>query len=97
MSQQAQTLDNLIRDNRWLVYYVSRRIRAIYPQVRKEDLESQLFESLFLAAKKFDPNRGIKFSTYAARVMLNEGRKWAKSEVNYQHIVTGKQIGRAHV
>ena len=86
MSQQAQTLDDLIRDNRWLVYYVSRRIRAIYPQVRKEDLESQLFESLFLAAKKFDPNRGIKFSTYAARVMLNEGRKWAKSEVNYQQM-----------
>ena len=86
MSQQAQTLDDLIRDNRWLVYYVSRRIRAIYPQVRKEDLESQLFESLFLAAKKFDPNRGIKFSTYAARVMLNEGRRWAKSEVNYQQM-----------
>ena len=86
MSQQAQTLDDLIRDNRWLVYYVSRRIRAIYPQVRKEDLESQLFESLFLAAKKFDPNRGIKFSTYAVRVMLNEGRRWAKAEVNYQQM-----------
>ena len=86
MSQQAQKLDDLIRDNRWLVYYVSRRIRAIYPQVRKEDLESQLFESLFLAAKKFDPNRGIKFSTYAVRVMLNEGRRWAKAEVNYQQM-----------
>ena len=57
-----------------------------YPQVRKEDLESQLFESLFLAAKKFDPNRGVKFSTYAVRVMLNEGRRWAKAEVKYQQM-----------
>ena len=86
MSQQAQKLDDLIRENRGLVYYVSRRIRGTYPQVRKEDLESQLFESLFLAAKKFDPNRGIKFSTYAVRVMLNEGRRWAKAEVNYQQM-----------
>lgn len=86
MSQQAQTLDDLIRENRGLVYYVSRRIRRTYPQVKKEDLESQLFESLFLAAKKFDPNRGIKFSTYAVRVMLNEGRRWAKAEVNYQQM-----------
>lgn len=86
MSQQAQKLDDLIRDNRGLVYYVSRRIRGTYPQVKKEDLESQLFESLFLAAKKFDPNRGTKFSTYAVRVMLNEGRRWAKSEVKYQQM-----------
>ena len=86
MSQQAQKLDNLIRENRGLVYYVSRRIHRTYPQVKKEDLESQLFESLFLAAKKFDPNRGIKFSTYAVRVMLNEGRRWAKAEVNYQQM-----------
>jgi RNA polymerase sigma factor (sigma-70 family) len=86
MSQQAQTLDDLIRENRGLVYYVSKRIRRTYPQVKKEDLESQLFESLFLAAKKFDPNRGIKFSTYAVRVMLNEGRRWAKAEVNYQQM-----------
>ena len=86
MFRQAQKLDDLIRENRGLVYYVSRRIRGTYPQVRKEDLESQLFESLFLAAKKFDPNRGIKFSTYAVRVMLNEGRKWAKSEINYQQM-----------
>ena len=86
MSQQAQKLDNLIRENRGLVYYVSRRIRGTYPQVKREDLESQLFESLFLAAKKFDPNRGIKFSTYAVRVMLNEGRRWAKAEVNYQQM-----------
>lgn len=86
MSQQAQKLDDLIRENRGLVYYVSRRIRGTYPQVRKEDLESQLFESLFLAAKNFDPNRGVKFSTYAVRVMLNEGRRWAKSEVNYQQM-----------
>lgn len=86
MSQQAQTLDDLIRENRGLVYYVSRRIRGAYPQVRREDLESQLFEYLFLAAKKFDPNRGIKFSTYAVRVMLNEGRRWAKAEVNYQQM-----------
>lgn len=86
MSRQAQKLDDLIRNNRGLVYYVSRRIRGTYPQVKKEDLESQLFESLFLAAKKFDPNRGVKFSTYAVRVMLNEGRRWAKSEVNYQQM-----------
>ena len=86
MSQQAQKLDDLIRENRGLVYYVSRRIRGTYPQVKREDLESQLFESLFLAAKKFDPNRGIKFSTYAVRVMLNEGRRWAKAEVNYQQM-----------
>jgi len=86
MSQRAQKLDDLIRNNRGLVYYVSRRIRGTYPQVKKEDLESQLFESLFLAAKKFDPNRGTKFSTYAVRVMLNEGRRWAKSEVNYQQM-----------
>ena len=86
MSQQVQTLDDLIKENRGLVYYVSRRIRRTYPQVKREDLESQLFESLFLAAKKFDPNRGIKFSTYAVRVMLNEGRRWAKSEVNYQQM-----------
>ena len=86
MSQQAQKLDDLIRNNRGLVYYVSRRIRGTYPQVKREDLESQLFESLFLAAKKFDPNRGTKFSTYAVRVMLNEGRRWAKSEVNYQQM-----------
>ena len=86
MSRQAQKLDDLIRENRGLVYYVSRRIRGTYPQVKREDLESQLFESLFLAAKKFDPNRGIKFSTYAVRVMLNEGRRWAKAEVNYQQM-----------
>lgn len=86
MSRQARKLDDLIRNNRGLVYYVSRRIRGTYPQVKREDLESQLFESLFLAAKKFDPNRGTKFSTYAVRVMLNEGRRWAKSEVNYQQM-----------
>lgn len=38
---------------------------------RRDELISLLMEALCVAVKRFDPNRGFRFSSYAARVMDN--------------------------
>lgn len=53
----------LISENMKLVYHVSKK----YYFAEKEDLQSIGVLGLIDAAKSYDPNRGVKFSTWAYR------------------------------
>lgn len=63
----------LITDNVDLVHYVVSRVAANLPQrVEREDLVSAGLIGLIKAADRFDPQRGIKFRTYASTVVRGE-------------------------
>ena len=60
------TLRNeIVGDNRGLAYAFARRYRE--RGVAAEDLDQIALEGLVLAVDGFDPERGVRFSTYAAR------------------------------
>lgn len=64
---------NLIEDNMNLVYFV---IHKHYPTfIKDEDLVQEGFCGLCKAAEMYDESKGIAFSTYASKAILNH-IKW---------------------
>jgi RNA polymerase sigma factor (sigma-70 family) len=60
--------DRFVAENMPLVLYVAKRIRG--NNVTDDDLSNGLF-ALVVAAKRFDPNRGTRFSTFAYYCIRN--------------------------
>ena len=59
----AGALDALVRAHMRLVYAIAASFRA--SGARTDDLVSEGFLALVIAARRFDPSRGLRFSTYA--------------------------------
>jgi len=55
--------DRMITENQGLVHWMARKYR--WSGVSHEDLAQQGYLGLMKAAERFDPTRGVKFSTYA--------------------------------
>jgi RNA polymerase primary sigma factor len=58
----------LVSDNSGLVYKFARRFGRF---AEEDDAVQEGFIALMRAAKKFDPSRGYRFSTYAVRSIIN--------------------------
>ena len=59
--------ENLIKDNKRLIYFFINKYKHIYkfdPMYSKDDLEQELIITMMKAFGKFDPDRGVKFSTF---------------------------------
>lgn len=64
-SGDADALDELVRHNLRLVYQIARRYGTADPGTTFDDLVQEGMLGLFTAARRYDPDRGTRFSTYA--------------------------------
>ncbi|KAB2951311.1 sigma-70 family RNA polymerase sigma factor [Heliorestis acidaminivorans] len=53
------------------------------PEKVSEDLIQSGYEGLIKAMKRFDPMRGVKFSTYASHYIMGEIRHYIRKEASY--------------
>lgn len=74
-------VDKLIKDNMGLVRHIAKQIDVSYMQY--EDLVSEGTIGLIKAARTYDENREIKFSTYSAKCIRNEMLMYLRKENNY--------------
>jgi len=94
--RQSET-DRLVIENMRLVYHMYEKLRKNDLTIRyKEDLISEGMVGLCKAANNFSPDRGVKFSTFAAMCIRNEMlmylrklNRQANAEVSL-HTVIGK-------
>ena len=68
----AETLDELVRRNQNLLHHILKRFA--YADEPYEDLLQVANLGLIKAAQRFDPDRGVKFSTYATALVDGELR-----------------------
>ncbi len=92
LSPAEQTREQLIRDHIGLVRFIVGRVVVRLPDsVEREDLESAGLLGLVKAAERFDPNRGVKFATYASTVIRGEvmevlrSKDWAPRSVRRRY------------
>lgn len=83
-------VDKLVADNIRLAFYFAKRW---YGQFEVDEVNSLAFLGLTKAAKTFDPDKGIKFATYAARVINNEIRMAWRKDQNVKANRNGKMLG----
>jgi RNA polymerase sigma factor (sigma-70 family) len=57
--------DALITDNLPLAHAVANRFKGLVPATLTDEVESAALLGLTIAARDFDPARGVRFSTYA--------------------------------
>lgn len=69
MDLKNDHIDKLIIDNEHLIYYVLQKLK-LYS--KKDDYYDICAIGLIKAAKKFNPNKGYAFSTYAIKIIQNE-------------------------
>ncbi len=62
--------ERLVTDNMQLAHYIANCYRSM--PVEFEDIRSAAYLGLVKAAGTFDAGKGIKFSTFAVRVIVNE-------------------------
>ena len=71
MMMTEQDVERMVRENTGLVGALVSRTLRLYPRLpsgyEREDLQSLGYMGLIRAAKTFDPERGVAFSTYAYR------------------------------
>lgn len=71
----AAAMDEAYARNQGLVPLVARRFRGLG---EADDVEQVAALGLVQALKRFDPDRGFAFSTYAVPLMLGEVRHWLR-------------------
>lgn len=79
--------NKLIEDNYKLVWSVVNKFH--YLKEEKEDLFQSGCIGLIMAAKKFDPNRGNAFSTFAIPYILGEIKNYLRSK---NHVKVSKKV-----
>lgn len=76
-AMQNASLDDLVKTNIGLAFMVARRFQKTAPAgVSEDDLVSAALMGLVIAADKFDPSKGNRFSTFAVPVITNEVLKF---------------------
>jgi RNA polymerase sporulation-specific sigma factor len=87
MQGDKEARDQWVRENMALVYAMARRIPV--PEGDKEDIIQAGCVGLTQALNHFDPQRGVRFSTYAVPMILGEMREQARRS---GLIRTGRQV-----
>ncbi len=62
---------DLVADNLGLIGWGCQKYGRSFPALNDEEVRDAATDGLVRAAKKWDSERGVKFSTYAARAILN--------------------------
>lgn len=71
--------DRLVLENQKLVLFIYNRLKKDPVTITyKDDIVSEGMVGLVKATKSFDPNKGIKFGTYAGKCIRNEMYKLLK-------------------
>jgi RNA polymerase sigma factor FliA len=74
MSSEPE-VERIVHENAGLIRHLVGRTVRLFPRLPggydREDLESFGYMGLVQAARTFDPNRGVQFSTYAYRCIEN--------------------------
>lgn len=108
MAPDERQRERLILEHVGLVRFIVGRVAARLPEsVEREDLESAGIVGLIKAADRYQPERGVKFATYASTVIRGEvmellrSRDWAPRSVRKRYrelesAVSGlqRQLGR---
>ncbi len=69
----AQETEKRIQENMALVYAMARRLAI--PEGEREDVIQAGFVGLTQAVNRYDPHRGVQFSTYAVPLIMGEMRE----------------------
>ncbi len=92
--------ERLILEHVGLVKYIVGRVAVRLPEsVDREDLESAGLVGLIKAADRYEPGRGVKFSTYASSVIRGEvmellrSRDWAPRSVRRRYRELEQAVG----
>ena len=76
-----------------LVGILSRKIRSTVASFTLQDIESCAIIGLLKAIRAFDPDKGVKFSTFAHRKIMGEMLEGLRTEVNsYTWQVPGRKL-----
>ena len=99
--------ESLVLDNQRLVYHMFDKLSKNQITItHKEDIISEGMVGLVKAANKFDPDKGVKFSTFAGSCIRNEMLMYLRKlnrQVPYEVSLNEPigydedEIGRAHV
>ena len=72
VSDKEKKLEQIVAENTGLVKSVALRLSHIYGE-DAEDLIQIGYIGLIKAARRFEPERGLKFSTYAVPIEYDKG------------------------
>jgi RNA polymerase sigma-B factor len=79
--RDQEHLHRLVQAGTGLVHHFT----ALYiPGGPREDAAQAGFEGLLKAAARYDPSRGVAFSTYAGHCIMGEIRHYLRKEASYQ-------------
>ncbi|BAF59329.1 DNA-directed RNA polymerase specialized sigma subunit [Pelotomaculum thermopropionicum SI] len=76
----AESLQKVVEAGTRLVHYF---VGLYAPGHSREDLVQSGFEGLLKAAKRYDPGRGVSFSTYASHCIMGEVRHFIRKEASF--------------
>lgn len=79
----VDAIEKLINDNMALVHNMISRIARTKKYCDYEDLFAQARFGLIVAANKFDPRKGVKFSTFAAKFVKKEIVNFRDAQTHY--------------
>lgn len=89
--------EELVTKNIALAYYMKSKFSNIQ---QNEDIESACLFGLVKASIGFDPKKGVKFATFAARVITNEclmflrnNKKHKENNISLETIIKGSDEG----
>ena len=70
--EKGLLLDNLSKDNEKLVYYVTNKFQSFRQMIQLDELADAGMLGYAKAIASYDPDRGVKFSTFAINCIKNE-------------------------
>lgn len=80
-AERRAAAERLLADNVGLVWVVAHKLHRSFPTVDLDDLHAEVRVGFVQAARRFDPNRGVKFGTYATRAGYRSGLEFLRREV----------------
>ncbi|RCS42309.1 hypothetical protein DTL42_19415 [Bremerella cremea] len=84
--------DDLCSQNLPLALHMAKKFARKYPRIDCEEIISECFVALALAARGFDPDNGRKFSTYFGVVARNQMHKLFAKEHNHDAAIPRKTM-----
>lgn len=102
--EKSLLLDKLAKDNEKLVYYVTNKFQSFRQMIQLDELADAGMLGYAKAIAKYDPDRGVKFSTFAINCIKNEisfsirtERKHYDKDISVNYIAHENKNGRGLV
>lgn len=102
--EKGLLLDKLSKDNEKLVYYVTNKFQSFRQMIQLDELADAGMLGYAKAIANYDPDRGVKFSTFAINCIKNEisfsirrERKHYDKDISINYIAHENKNGRGLV